>query len=76
MWTLAVVVPNPLLIIRAGMLQALASETVHTLLLEAANYTLDHTVLLRTVWRNELLLQSIAFNRRCKVAARKDQSIF
>lgn len=50
----------------AGMLQALEAVAVHTLLFEAADHTLDHAILLRTVRCNELLLQAIAFGNAVK----------
>lgn len=69
MWALVVVKANPVSNATAGMLQALKAVAVHTLLLEAANHTLDHAVLLRAVWRNELVLHPIAFHQGRKVAA-------
>lgn len=59
----------------AGMLHALKAVAVHALLLEAANHTFDHAVLLRAVRRNELLLHPIAFHQGRKVAAGKHQPV-
>ena len=61
MWALVVIEADPVPDDLAGMLQALKAVAVHTLLLEAANHTFSHAVLLRTVRRNKLLLQAIAF---------------
>ena len=75
MWTLVVVKANPVPDDSAGMLQALKAVSMHALLLEAANHTFDHPVLLRAVWRNELLLQAIAFGDCREVATGKHQAI-
>ena len=75
MWTLVVVKANPVSNDSAGMLQALKAVTVHALLLETADHTFDHAVLLRAVRRNELLLHPVTFHQSRKVAAGEHQSV-
>ena len=59
----------------SGVLLALEAMTVDALFLERPDDPLDHTVLLRAVWRDELLLQAIATHQSRVVAAGKDQAI-
>ena len=54
-----VVEADPLANHAAGMLQGLEPGPMHALLLQGPDHALDHPVLLRTVRRDELLLQSI-----------------
>jgi len=48
---------------------------VCTLFLQRPDRAFDHTVLLRAVWRNELLLQTVAAHQTRVVAAGKDQAV-
>ena len=41
-------------------LQAFEAVSMYALLFECPNHTLDHSVLLRTMWRDELLFEAIA----------------
>ena len=45
------------------MLDAVEALAVDALLLQSADYALDHAVLLRAVRRDELLLQAVAFDQ-------------
>jgi len=53
--TLVVVKLNPVADHTAGVLQSLETVPMRALLLQGPDDTLDHTVLLRTVWRDDLL---------------------
>ena len=70
-----VIKPNPVTDDSIGMLQGLKPLTMNTLLFQGSDYTLDHPVLLRTVGRNELLLQTVASDQCCEAPAGKDQAI-
>lgn len=45
------------------------------LLFECPDYAFDHSVLLRTVWRDELLFEAIISDETGVIAARKDKAI-
>lgn len=45
------------------------------LLLECADNTFDHSILLRTVWRDELLFEAITSDETGVIAARQDEAI-
>lgn len=73
MRALVVVEMDPVADGSACMLQGFEPVTMDTLLFQSSNHPFDQTVLLRGVGRDELLLQSIAFNE-CGVApARKNE---
>jgi hypothetical protein len=57
------------------MLKALEAMTVDALLLQRADDAFDHPVLLRTMGRDELLLQSIAPDQAGVVATCKNQTV-
>ncbi len=57
------------------MLNALEAMTVDALLFQRPNDPLDHSVLLRAVGRDELLLQSIALDQAGVVATCKNQTV-
>lgn len=71
----AVVEVDPVANHTTGVLQGLKSVTVDALLFQRPDDALDHAVLLRTVRRDEFLLQPIAANQAREVAAREDQSV-
>ena len=56
-------------------LQAFEAVSMYALLFECPNHTLDHSVLLRTMWRDELLFEAIASNEPRVITARKNQTI-
>ncbi|CAM8624888.1 hypothetical protein MCEMIE11_00275 [Burkholderiales bacterium] len=70
-----VIKPNPVTDYSIGMLQSLKPFTMNTLLFQSSDYALDHPVLLRTVGRDELLLQAVASEQGCEASAGKDQAI-
>jgi len=70
-----VVKPNPVTDDSICMLQGLKPLTMNTLLFKGSDYTLDHPVLLGTVWRDELLLQTIASNQGREASVGEDQAI-
>ncbi|SFU21320.1 hypothetical protein SAMN05216236_1606 [Sedimentitalea nanhaiensis] len=45
-------------------LDAFEALTMNELLLQGADHSLDHAVLLRVVWRYELLFEGVAPNKR------------
>src|SRR6056297_327219 len=57
------------------MLLGLEAVTMHTLLLQCPDHTLDQAVLLRAVRRDELLLQAIVSDQAGVMAAGEDQAI-
>ncbi len=57
------------------MLQGLEAVPMHALLLERADHPLDQAVLLRAMWRDELLAQPIAPHQGREAAAGEDQPI-
>ena len=75
MQTLAVVKANSVTNDPAGVLQALKAMAVCALLLERSDHLLDHPVLLRTVGRDEFLLQPITFDQGCVAAAGEHQVV-
>jgi len=70
-----VVKPNPVTDDSIGMLQGLKPLTMNTLLFQGSDHTLDHPVLLGTVGRDELLLQTIASDQGREASAGKDQAV-
>lgn len=56
----------------AGMLQRLEAVSVYALLFERADHALDHSVLLRTVRRDERLPQTVTAYQSRVVAADED----
>lgn len=56
MRALVIVEPNPAGYDPTGVLQTLEAMTVHALLLQRLDDAFDHAVLLRAMWRDELLL--------------------
>ena len=67
-----IIKPNPVTDDSIGMLQGLEPLTMNTLLFQSSDNALDHPVLLGTVGRDELLLQTVASNQGCEVPAGKD----
>ena len=59
-----------------GLLQRFKAMAVHALLLERADGTLHQTVLLGAVWRDEFLLQPVAFHQRRVAATGEHQAVF
>ena len=59
----------------AGVLQAFESMTVYALVFQRSDDPLNHAILLGTVWRDEFLLQSIAFDQSGVATAGEDQSV-
>ena len=59
----------------AGVRQAFKTLSMNALLLQRTNKSLHHTVLLRTVGRDELLFEAIAFDQSGVLARGEDQSI-
>ena len=74
MWAVPVVEPYPVPQHTAGVLQGFEPVPVGTLLLDRADDPLDHAVLLRAVWGNELLLQSVASDQAGIAAAGEHQA--
>ena len=70
-----VVKANPVTDDTAGVLQRLDAVVVSALLLERADDTLDHAVLLWAVRRDELLAQPVAPHQGCVVPAGKHQVV-
>ena len=58
-----------------GVLDAVEALAMNTLLFQRPDHTLDHAVLLRTMGRDELLPQAIAFHQGRVFSAREDQAI-
>jgi len=58
-----------------GVLQGLEAMAMHALILQRADHTFDHTVLLRRMRRDELLTQSIAAHERRVVATGEGQAV-
>ncbi len=56
-------------------LDAVKAVAMHALLLERPDHTLDHAVLLRAMGRDELLLQPVAADECCELAAGKNQAV-
>ena len=56
-------------------LDAVESLAVNALFLQRPDHTLNHTVLLRAVRCDELLLQAVAFHKRGVIPAGEDQAI-
>ncbi len=54
-----------------GVLDAVGALAMNTLLFERPDHTLDHSVLLRTMGRDELLPQAVAFHQGRVFSARK-----
>ena len=57
------------------MLKAFEAMPVDALLLQGPNDAFDHAVLLRTVWRNELLLQAVASDQLSECQTGKNEAI-
>lgn len=57
------------------MSKAFKAIPVDALLLQGPNDAFDHAVLLRTVWRNELLLKAIAFDELSECEAGKTRPL-
>jgi hypothetical protein len=53
-------------------LQRLESLPMHTLLFDRTNDSLHQTVLLRGIWRDEFLLQAVAFDQSGVAATHKN----
>ena len=56
-------------------LQAFKAMPVNALLFQCPDDAFDHSILLRTMGRDELLFQAIASNETRVIAARKNQAI-
>ena len=56
-------------------LDAVEALAMDALLLQCPDHALDHAVLLWAVWGDELLLQPVAANQRCELAAGKNQAV-
>ena len=48
---------------------------MRAMLFECPDHALDHSILLRTVWRDELLFEAITSDETGVIAARKDEAI-
>ena len=59
----------------AGVLRGFEPVAMHALVLERANYALDHPILLGAVGRDELLLQAVAFDQGRVAATGKYQAV-
>ena len=70
-----VVKPNPVTDDSIGMLQGLKPAAMNTLLFQSSDHTLDHPVLLGTVWCVELLSQAVASVQDCEASTGKVQAI-
>lgn len=57
------------------MLHILKAAAVYTLLFERSDPELDHPVLLWDVGRDELMLQSVAFDQGCVAAVGEHQTV-
>lgn len=57
------------------MLDAVEALAMDALLFQRPDDTLDHAVLLRAVWRDELLLQAVAPDEGGVAAAGEDQAV-
>ena len=75
MWPSVVVESDPVSNGSHRVRLALKAMAMHALLFECPDHTLDHPVLLRTMRRDELLLQPIATNQTCIMAAGKNEPI-
>lgn len=53
----------------------LRAMPVHALLFQGSDEALDHAVLLWTIRRDELLLETIAANQACLAAAGEDETV-
>lgn len=74
-WALVVIKANPVTNNAAGVLDSFKPVPVGTLFFKRTNHTLDHAVLLRTMGRDELLLQAIAADQGGVATARKNEPI-
>ncbi len=75
MWPHIVVEGNPVTEHTAGVLDGFKAVTMHALLLNRADQSFDHAVLLRAMRSNELLLQPVAFDQCGVAAGGEDQPI-
>ena len=74
--TLMVVKLNPVTDHMAGVLQCIETMAMRAQLLQWTDDTLDHAVLLWTVWRNEFLAQAVGTYQCREAAAGENQAIF
>ena len=75
MRALVVVKLYPVADYAAGVLQCLKAVAMRTLLLQSTDHTLHHPILLRTVWRDEFLLETITTDQGREVATGENQAI-
>ena len=75
MWSLVVVEVYPVTNHAAGMLSAFEAITMHALLLHCPDQPVHHAILLRTVRRDELLVQAIAAKQLRIFPASEDQAV-
>lgn len=71
----AVIELDPVANHAAGMLQRLKAVPMYTLLFQGPDQPLDQPVLLRSMWRDELLPQSVAAHERSIAANGEDQAV-
>jgi hypothetical protein len=75
MWAAIVVEADPVADSPGCMLDAVEALSMDALLLQCPDHTLDHAVLLRAMWGDELLLQALASVQRSELAAGKNQAV-
>ena len=75
MRALLVIEPNPVSNHPRRMLQCLKPLPMYTLLLDRSDDPLHQAILLRAMWRDEFLLQAIAFNQAGVATASKYQPV-
>ena len=56
-------------------LKAFKAIPMDALLFKCTDNMCDHSVLLRTMWRDEFLFQAVAVNQTCVVAIGKNEAI-
>lgn len=64
--------PNPVADDSTDMPQGLIPLTMNTLLFQSSDHTLSHPVLLSTLGRDDLLLQTVAYDHCCEAPADED----
>jgi hypothetical protein len=75
MWAWVVLKANPVADGSRRVLNAIEALAMDALLFQCLDHAFDHAVLLRAVWRDELLLQAVAPGQGGVAAAGEDQAI-
>lgn len=75
MWAAMVVEADPVADGAGRMLDAVEALAVDALLFQRPDDAFDHAVLLRAVWRDELLLQAVAFDQGGVFPTGEDEAI-